>query len=495
MSRHYAWLVFILILMVGSVWLILPDTPKPDFLLRGADQEALAQCQRNPQADCTQFKGKFEFQQGLDLVGGLRVLLQAELPPEAFTLEDLKQTANSVSRRINPSGTIEVTVQTQGNNRILVELPGETDPETAIRTIQQTALLEFVDFTNLRDYIGRLQGQRILTDVQLANYEGRQRLAAEQGLTLEEMGVAPLPTVVNPLNGQPFKTVMTGDGLQAAVAEFDPQSNRWLIRFEVKPDFQSIFGEYTGRASVSQEPMAIVLDGVVLSAPAVQAKLDTGGVITGNFTQESAQQLALQLRSGSLAIPLRVESSEVVGATLGNESVQLSVRAGIIGAIVVLIFMFVYYRIPGIAADLALVVFIILNFLFIKLIPITLTLPAITGLLISIGTAVDGNILIFERIKEEIRAGKKLMEALEAGFDRAWSSIRDSNTSTIIICGILFLFGQTPGASLVAGFAVTLALGLIINLFTAVLVTRTFLFIIVKWLEKPIEARKWLVGI
>jgi protein-export membrane protein SecD len=495
MSRHYTWLVLIVIMMVGAIWLLLPDTPKPDFLLRGADEEALATCERNPEADCSEFKGDFEFQQGLDLVGGLRVLLQAELPPEAFTLEDLKQTANSVTRRINPSGTIEVTVQTQGNNRILVELPGESDPEVALRTIQQTALLEFVNFAGLRNNVGQLQGQRILTDTQLNNYLGRQRLAAEQGLTLEEMGVAPLPTIVNPLDGQPFRTVMTGEGLAAAVAEFDPQGNLWLIRFEVKPEYQSIFGEYTAQASVSQEPMAIVLDGVVLSAPSVQARLDTGGVISGSFTQESAQELALQLRSGALAIPLRVESSEVVGATLGNESVQLSLRAGIIGAIVVLIFMFVYYRVQGIAADLALIVFITLNLLFIKLIPLTLTLPAITGLLISIGTAVDGNILIFERIKEEIRSGKKLMEALETGFDRAWASIRDSNTSTIIICGILFLFGQTPGASLVAGFAVTLALGLVINLFTAVLVTRTFLFIIVKWLEKPIEQRKWLLGI
>jgi len=495
MTRHYTWFLIIVLMMVGAVWLILPTTPKPDFLLRGGDEEALATCERRPDADCSEFKGNFEFQQGLDLVGGLRVLLQAELPPEAFTLEDLKQTANSVTRRINPSGTIEVTVQTQGNNRILVELPGVTDPDAALRTIQQTALLEFVDFSGLSNRVSQLQGQRILTDVQLASYEGRQQLAAEQGLTLEEMGVAPLPTIVNPLDGQPFKTVMTGDGLAAAVAEFDPQSNRWLIRFEVKSDYQSIFGDYTAGASITQESMAIVLDGVVLSAPSVQDRLDTGGVISGNFTQESAQELALQLRSGALAIPLRVESSELVGATLGNESVQLSVRAGIIGAIVVLIFMFVYYRVPGIAADLALVVFIILNFLFIKLIPLTLTLPAITGLLISIGTAVDGNILIFERIKEEIRAGKKLMEAVEAGFDRAWASIRDSNTSTIIICGILYLFGQTPGASLVAGFAVTLALGLIINLFTAVLVTRTFLFIIVKWLEKFIEQRKWLVGI
>jgi protein-export membrane protein SecD len=158
-------------------------------------------------------------------------------------------------------------------------------------------------------------------------------------------------------------------------------------------------------------------------------------------------------------------------------------------------FMFIYYRVPGIAADLALLVFVVLNLAVFKLVPITLTLPAITGFLISIGTAVDGNILIFERIKEELRGGAPLETALDAGFDRAWQSIRDSNFSTIIICGILFLFGQTPGASVVAGFAVTLAIGLIVNLFTAVLVTRTFLSIIVHLLRQPLTERKWMLGV
>jgi protein-export membrane protein SecD len=161
----------------------------------------------------------------------------------------------------------------------------------------------------------------------------------------------------------------------------------------------------------------------------------------------------------------------------------------------VFIFMLVYYRVAGLAADLALAVFIILNLALFKLIPVTLTLPAITGFLISIGTAVDGNILIFERIKEELRAGKPLHEALVLGFDRAWTSIRDSNFSTIIICAILFVFGQTPGASVVSGFAVTLALGLFVNLFTAVLVTRTFLALLVRLGYNAIAARPWLMGV
>ena len=174
---------------------------------------------------------------------------------------------------------------------------------------------------------------------------------------------------------------------------------------------------------------------------------------------------------------------------------RLSVQAGVVGVLVVLAFMLIYYRLPGVAADLALIVFIFLNIAVFKLLPVTLTLPAITGFLISIGTAVDGNILIFERVKEELRAGLALEDALKAGFDRAWTSIRDSNLSTIIICGILFMFGQTPGASIVAGFAVTLAIGLVLNLFTAVIVTRTFLYILVGIFRTAVDRNRALLGV
>nr|MCU0466839.1 SecD/SecF family protein translocase subunit [Anaerolineae bacterium] len=218
-------------------------------------------------------------------------------------------------------------------------------------------------------------------------------------------------------------------------------------------------------------------------------------VIEGGFTQEEATSLALQLRSGALPIPLREEAVTDVGATLGQESVALSIRAGVIGVITVLMFMALYYRIPGLAAALALIVFGLMNFAAYKLIPVTLTLPAITGFLISIGTAVDGNILIFERVKEELRAGKPLGTALDLGFSRAWGSIRDSNVSTILICSVLFFFGQTPGASVVSGFAITLIIGLVVNLFTAVIVTRTFLYIFASWFQKPLAEKKWLMGV
>ncbi len=430
---------------------------------------------------------------GLDLVGGLRVLLKADLPPGQYSAEDLGQTANNVSRRIDALGVSEATIQVlPGSGRILVELPGVSDPEQAVATIQQTALLEFVDFHGLGGQAQDFDGQRIITTAQLEIQQRRalSQPAAEEGDGAQAEAIAH----VNPLTRQPFITVMTGAGLQAAVAGFDQMSaGSWLIQFELNEDGGAVFGPFTAN-SIGQ-PMAIVLDGVVLSAPVIQAELSTGGVITGDFTEEEARTLALQLRSGALPIPLSVESTAQVGATLGQESVELSIRAGIIGVITVLVFMLVYYRLPGLAADLALLVFIVINLALFRLVPVTLTLPAITGFLIGIGTAVDGNILIFERIKEELRSGKPVEEALGAGFDRAWTSIRDSNVSTIIICVILFLFGQTPGASIVSGFAVTLGLGLVLNLFTAVLVTRTFLQLLVSLLRGTQHQRRWLPGV
>ena len=430
---------------------------------------------------------------GLDLVGGLRVLLKADLPPGQYSAEDLGQTANNVSRRIDALGVSEATIQVlPGSGRILVELPGVSDPEQAVATIQQTALLEFVDFNGLGGQAQDFEGQRILTTAQLEIQQRRalSQPAAEEGDGAQAEAIAH----VNPLTRQPFITVMTGAGLQAAVAGFDQMSaGSWLIQFELNEDGGAVFGPFTAN-SIGQ-PMAIVLDGVVLSAPVIQSELSTGGVITGDFTEEEARTLALQLRSGALPIPLSVESTAQVGATLGRASVELSIRAGIIGVITVLVFMLVYYRLPGLAADLALLVFIVINLALFRLVPVTLTLPAITGFLIGIGTAVDGNILIFERIKEELRSGKPVEEALGTGFDRAWTSIRDSNVSTIIICVILFLFGQTPGASIVSGFAVTLGLGLVLNLFTAVLVTRTFLQLFVSLLRGTQHQRRWLPGV
>jgi preprotein translocase subunit SecD len=523
MRRHIYWLIFIVILTAFCVWVALPNTKIsniPDSCYKdtpgGPPQQGIhisftGECTPDIQVNVTQSLG-------LDLVGGLRVLLQAELPAGSFTVDNLRDTANNVSKRVDALGVGSATVQVQGANRILVELPGIHDPKAAIDTIQKTALLEFVDFSTVANQAQSFVGRKILTDKQLELQQ--QRAAAQQqngaeatvqpdataqataeatatagqaAATPEASATPETPAVGDPTTGQPFHTVMTGAGLQAASARQD-QTGRWVIAFDLTSDAEGQkFGPYTG--SHIGQPMAIVLDGVVLSAPVINAKLDTGGIIQGNFNQDSANQLALQLRSGALPIPLGVISSNTVGATLGQESVNQSIRAGVIGVIIVLTFMVVNYRVPGIAAGLALLVFIALNMAVFKLIPVTLTLPAIVGFLISIGTAVDGNILIFERMREELRAGKGQDTAIEEGFTRAWTSIRDSNLSTIIICLILFLFGQTPGASVVSGFAVTLILGLVLNLFTAIIVTRTFLHLLVFFLRQPIAERKWLLGV
>lgn len=467
LRSHTFWLIVVLAATLFSIWTILPDN---QGIVVDSDSDGTPEFSFVPRQSL-----------GLDIVGGLRVLLQAELPAGSYSAGDLQEAANNVSRRVNALGVGEATVQVQGTDRILVELPGVTDPVAAVETIQQTAQLEFVNFAGLQGRAQEFVGQHILTSQQAV-------IDAQRGSG--DIADQPAPRV-NPNTGQPFETVMTGAGLGSAAATVGP-TGQWYIEFEVRPESAVLFSSYTG-ANIGQ-PMAIVLDGIVLSAPVIQAQLSGGGVIEGSFTEQEAKQLALQLRSGALPIPLRVESAETVGATLGQESVALSIRAGVIGVLVVFVFMIVYYRVPGLAAATALAVFVLLNLALFKLIPITLTLPAITGFLISIGTAVDGNILIFERMKEELRAGRSLDVAFVNGFDRAWQSIRDSNLSTIIICMILFLFGQTPGASVVSGFALTLIIGLLVNLFTAIIVTRSILALFLALLQRPLAARPWLVG-
>jgi len=506
MRGHLRWLIVILVITIVSIWMSLPDNPgiHIDFNGDGTNEISIP----------------IDVRPGLDLQGGLRVLLAADLPADQVTSGDMETARRIVENRVNGLGVAEPVVQLQpGANRIIVELPGISDPETAIATIQETGLLEFVDFSSISD-VRAWVGRSILTTAQVEQQtardeaqaadatgtpvEGTPQATADANATAEttpEVTAEATPEVatptaeppaVNPSTNQPFTTVMTGSGLSSAVAQLGQMGNSWVVNFTLNDQGAALFGPFT--ASHIGRPLAIVLDGIVLSAPTINAALTDGGMIEGSFTQEEAQNLALQLRYGALPVPLRVESTESVGPTLGQVSIQKSLRAGIIGVITVLAFMLIYYRVPGIAADLALLIFTLMNFALFKFIPVTLTLPAITGFLISIGTAVDGNILIFERIKEEVRRGRPLEAAVPAGFDRAWTSIRDSNLSTIIICVVLYLFGSTFGAGAVRGFAITLALGLVLNLFTAVIVTRTFLAYIMRIATEQIARRPWLLG-
>jgi preprotein translocase subunit SecD len=255
------------------------------------------------------------------------------------------------------------------------------------------------------------------------------------------------------------------------------QSGSPYVSFELTSDGAKLFGDYTSQ-HVS-DYLAIVLDKQVISVPQIQTAITTGsGSITGSFTADEANSLAVQLRYGALPIPLRVVESQTVGPTLGQDSLRKSTTAGIIGLLVVISFMALYYRLPGVVADLALLVYAVITFALFELIPVTLTLPGIAGFVLSIGVAVDANVLIFERMKEELRGGRTLTQAIDMGFSRAWPSIRDSNLSTLITCAILYWFGSAFGASIVKGFALTLAIGVGVSLFTAITVTRTFLHLV-----------------
>ncbi len=293
--------------------------------------------------------------------------------------------------------------------------------------------------------------------------------------------------------GTVYETILTGADL-ANVGLDRTDRGEYVIPFELQPEAAQTFAEYTS-ANVGRF-LCIVLDKQVISCPRVNQPIVEGrGMIQGDFTLDSAQQLAVQLRYGALPMPLRVESFNRVGATLGQESVERSVRAGIIGLGIVLLFMLVYYRLPGGLADLALTIYVLINFALYKLMPITLTLPGIAGFILSAGMAVDANILIFERMKEELRQGRSVPLSIRLGFDRAWPSIRDSQASELLICVILFFFGSNFGASSVKGFAITLAIGSLVNIFTAVFATRTFVHHVAVLAGDWLAERKWLLGV
>ena len=474
-GRDISWLVIIVSLTAFSAWVSLPNNPGIRIDLDGDG---------NPLID-----KPIAVRQGLDLAGGLKVLLEADLPegvePDRTAMNEVRRI---VEDRIDSLGALEPVVQLQGERRIIVELPGYEDPERAVDLIRGTALLEFVEMD-----FPLPAGTRIKTD-----YLAQRAEAA--GLPLPTPTAAPTPegegdgAEAPPEPEEPvYHTVMTGDILQSADVSVG-QTSEIVVTFALTSEGRREFAAYT--SAHTGDILGIVLDGMVISAPTINEPITNGrGMIRGNFDLDSARQLATQLRYGALPIPLRVDSTSTVGPTLGQISVEQSIRAGIIGIAVVLLFMLIYYRLPGVSAALALVIFALLNFAIYKLVPVTLTLPAITGFLISVGTAVDGNILIFERMKEELRAGKDVDLAVRTGFNRAWASIRDSNLSTIIICAVLYAFGTSFGAAAVRGFAVTLALGLAVNLFTAVTVTRTFLHFILELSWGVVEKHAWLLGL
>jgi preprotein translocase subunit SecD len=466
-ERNLITLVIIIVLSVLSLVFVLPYK-KPAFI------ENLIFWQ-DPRGRDLQIK------QGLDLKGGLQVLLTTDVKEGSQVVTGTLDSARSIiDNRVNGMGVTEATVQLQGSDRILVELPGLTDRQLAIDLIRRTGSLEFVDALNSTP----ATGQSISTTFSLY-----QQLAYPQ-----TAAVGKLITDTEPLSPaiQLYRTAFTGEILENT-ARADAQTGKIVVLFSIKPSAQQYFREFT--SSRIGQPLCIVLDSVVLSCPQIQAVLTEGGQISGNFTADEARNLAITLNYGSLPIPLKIDTIRDIGATLGTDSVRRSIIAGVIGLAVLAIYMLLYYRLPGLLSAISLLFFALATLALFVILPVTLTLPGIAGFLLSVATAVDANILVFERFKEELRGGRTLKGAVETSFQRAWTSIRDSNISTLLTCFILFIFGNTFGASAVKGFALTLALGIMVSLFSAMIVTRTLMRIVLGQMDESNRTNKALLGV
>ncbi len=481
------WLITIIVLLVLSIWI---DFSKNIIINNPFSSSGTPLFSRN-----------VETKLGLDLRGGLQTLLEADLPADAnIAAGDLETTRQILEKRANALGVSEIQMQTAGNRRIVAEFPGAKNPEDVISSLQQTGLLEFVDTGDTRPQEGSILQTDFATggstSATIATVTPAVTGSPTPAATATSTGAttpAPAATPVTPQTV--YHTIMTGKELVTISVSQASISGKYNINFTLTSAGTKTFGDFTS-ANIGKI-LTITLDKRVLSAPTINGAITSGsGQITGNFTADSANALAAQLKYGSLPIPIKVVESQTVGATLGEESVRKSLMAGAIGLGVVILFMVFYYRLPGFIADLALISYAIFTLAIYKfgipgLFPgITLTLPGIAGFILSVGMAVDANILIFERLKEELRAGRNLRQAIDLGWSRAWPSIRDSNTSTLITCVILYVFGNSFGASMVKGFSVTLALGVGISLFTAIIVTRTFLHTLLDNV-KSIEHPRW----
>ncbi len=485
---------------------------------------------------------KHNIELGLDLRGGSHLVYQADMSHVASSdqADAIQGVRDIIDRRVNPQGLAETLVQTDKvgeNYRVIVELPGVTDVQQAIKVIGETPILEFKEqstaapdtsATDKYNAEAKTKAQGLLARVkrgedfaslakQYSEDEGSKVAGGDLGFFGKGVMVKPFEDAVWTLKvGQVYPelvqsdfgyhiikktgerqganglevrashiliktqkpptadtwvtTQLSGKQLTRATVEFDQRTGLPQVNLTFNEEGKKLFADITSR-NVGK-PVAIFLDGSPISIPTVQQAI-TGGsaVITGNFTLPEAKQLAQRLNSGALPVPVKLLTQEKVDATLGRTSVEKSLLAGLLGILLVAFFMIAYYRLPGLLAVGALALYSGLTLAIFKLIPITLSLAGIAGYILSIGMAVDANVLIFERLREELRAGKPLTQAIEEGFKRAWTSIRDSNVSSLITAFVLMWFGT----SLVKGFAITLILGILVSMFSAITVTRTLL--------------------
>jgi len=415
------------------------------------------------------FSRSLQTKLGLDLQGGLQVLMEVDKPADyVVDPQSLKDAKQILENRSNGLGVSEVVFQIAGNRRIVGEFPGLTNTEDVIKVLKETGELEFIDMGSTP----LPEGTIVKTD---SGSSANTNSATVPTSTVDSSATGAIPTQI-PAETV-YHTIMTGSALKEVSVGRNSTTGEYYIGFVLTDDGSKIFKDFT--SNNIGKYLAISLDKKLISVPVIQTAITEGSgqISGGGFTEESSNALAIQLRYGALPIPLKVVESRAIGPTLGQDSVRKSLLAGGIGLAIVMLFMALYYRLPGLLADVALIIYAGITYALFRLIPVTLTLPGIAGFVLSIGMAVDANILIFERLKEELLAGRTLKQAVDLGWKRAWSSIRDSNISTLITCVILFWFGSAFGASLVKGFSLTLALGVLVSMFTAIIVTRTFLHI------------------
>ncbi len=411
---------------------------------------------------------------GLDLRGGSQLTIQLQTSEAVPVIDErvLEAVQQVIENRVNGLGVSESVVQTVGQDQILVQLPGVSDPEQAERVLGGTAQLDF-----------REQKQGTEVELQAQNQAKRLLELELEQLKLEDKADALAKTVediaeINQAITELYKEpALQGQDLRDALPE-PAGGDNWNIALRFSSEGGEKFAELTKNLAGTGRTIGIFLDQEIISYPTVPAEFAetgiTGGnaIITGQFTAQAANDLAVQLRGGALPVPVEIVENRTVGATLGRDSIQRSVYAALGGLILVLTFMVVYYRLPGVIADIALLVYTVLTLALYDLLGVTLTLPGIAGFILSIGMAVDANVLIFERTREELRAGKTLYRSVESGFYRAFGSILDGNLTTGIACIALFWLGT----GLVKGFALTLGLGVAVSMFTAVTCSRTLMF-------------------
>lgn len=400
---------------------------------------------------------KFPLKLGLDLQGGTRLVLEGKDTQERKAdFMAMQGVVEVVRSRIDSLGVAEPIIQRKGDRQVIVELPGIDNPDRATKIIGETALLEFIEAEWPPAEIENFTSERIKgiygADARLAKvplFEGRTR-AGEKTIILK-------------------KTVLVGSDLKWAGPGTD-QYGAPVVNIEFNPKGSQIFSDVTAR-SIGR-PIAIVLDGKIISAPEVREPIPSGKAqISGNFDIHEVQDLVIKLRAGSLPVPVEIIESRTVGPTLGRDSIEKSKKAGVIGVILVILFMLGYYRLPGFLASVALLLYMTFLLGALAILRATLTLPGIAGFILSIGMAVDANVIIFERIKEELRQGETLRTAVELGFKKAFMTIFDSNLTTLLGTVVLFWLGTGS----IKGFAVTLSLGILVSMFTAIFITHFFL--------------------